>query len=137
MNDGDRMKYFAAIAVLAIAGCTTFSSDGGLSTSANLIRTRTGADVSVAKNDDDLAAIHEAVKKLLAMAPLSEDAAIQIALINNRGLQANYNELGVVEADLVQAGRPGNPGFSFNHTSGGGQTVIDRTLTFNLINLIN
>lgn len=52
------------------------------------------------------------VAELLAQ-PLSADSAVQIALLNNRGLQASLAELGITEADVVQAGRLPNPGFSF------------------------
>ena len=38
----------------------------------------------------------------LLRAPLGPDAAVQIALLNNLGLQAAYNRLGVAEAVLVQ-----------------------------------
>ena len=130
------MKYCSVIAVIVLSGCTTFSADHGMDTSATLIKAHTGATAAAAANEQDFAAIRDQVKKLLEISPLSEDAAVQIALINNRGLQVNYSELGIAEADLVQAGRLSNPGFSFNHTRGGDSTVIDRTLTFNLIDLI-
>ena len=35
---------------------------------------------------------------------LSVDAAVELALLNNRRLQVAYGELGVARADLVQAG---------------------------------
>ena len=38
--------------------------------------------------------------------PLSADAAVQIALLNNLGLQAAYNRLGIAEALAVKASRP-------------------------------
>jgi cobalt-zinc-cadmium efflux system outer membrane protein len=44
--------------------------------------------------------------------PLSADEAVQIALLNNRMLQATYEDLGVAQADLVQAGLLKNPVFS-------------------------
>ena len=66
------------------------------------------------------------VKKLLA-APLTADAAVQIALINNRGLQATYAELGIAEADVVQAGRLRNPGFSFARLRRADEIEIERT----------
>ena len=50
----------------------------------------------------------ERVQTLLAE-PLSEDAAVQIALLNNRGLQAAYNDLGISEAEYVQTSLPPNP----------------------------
>jgi cobalt-zinc-cadmium efflux system outer membrane protein len=42
---------------------------------------------------------------------LTADAAIQVALLNNRELQATYAALGVAQADLVQAGLLRNPVF--------------------------
>ena len=43
--------------------------------------------------------------------PLSADGAVQIALLNNLGLQAAYNRLGIAEAVAVKASRP--PALSF------------------------
>jgi outer membrane protein, heavy metal efflux system len=40
---------------------------------------------------------------------LTPDAAVQVALLNNRRLQAVYQRLGVAQADLVQAGLLPNP----------------------------
>ena len=40
---------------------------------------------------------------------LTADDAVQIALLNNRDLQAVYTELGIAQADLVQAGLFKNP----------------------------
>ena len=47
---------------------------------------------------------------------------MQIALLNNRGLQAAYNELGVAEADRVQASLPPNPTFSLSRIAGSVET---------------
>lgn len=43
---------------------------------------------------------------------LTVDSAVQITLMNNRRLQAVYSQLGVAQADLVQAGLLSNPVFS-------------------------
>ena len=51
------------------------------------------------------------VKALLSPS-LSADRAVQIALLNNRDLQAAYNALGLSEAALVQASLPPNPTFA-------------------------
>src|SRR6202795_4902110 len=40
---------------------------------------------------------------------LTADDGVQIAMLNNRDLQATYTELGVAQADLVQAGLFKNP----------------------------
>ena len=55
----------------------------------------------------------------LLVEPLGMDEAVQVALLNNRGLQAAYAELGITEADVVQAGRLPNPGFCFGRLTRG------------------
>jgi len=54
---------------------------------------------------------NEAAEKLRALLQkkLAADDAVQIAMLNNRDLQASYTELGVAQADLVQAGLFRNP----------------------------
>ena len=68
--------------------------------------------------------------------PLSADSAVRIALLNNRGLRASLANLGVAEADLVQAGRMSNPSFSFGRMSGGGETEIERSVMIDLVGLV-
>ncbi len=53
----------------------------------------------------------EAEEKLRALRQkkLTADDAVQIAMLNNRDLQAIYTELGLAQADLVQAGLFRNP----------------------------
>src|SRR5688500_9715125 len=43
---------------------------------------------------------------------LTADTAVQIALLNNRSIQAELEELGIARADYLQALLPGNPNFS-------------------------
>lgn len=54
---------------------------------------------------------NEAAEKLRALLQkkLAADDAVQIAMLNNRDLQAIYTDLGVAQADLVQAGLFRNP----------------------------
>jgi cobalt-zinc-cadmium efflux system outer membrane protein len=54
---------------------------------------------------------NEAAEKLRALLQkkLGADDAVQIAMLNNRDLQAIYSDLGLAQADLVQAGLFRNP----------------------------
>jgi len=56
--------------------------------------------------------------------------------LNNPGLQASFFELGISDADRVQAGRLPNPGFSFGRLHQGSGVEIDRSLQFNLARLL-
>jgi outer membrane protein TolC len=123
--------------VLALNGCATFSKDGGLDAVSALTAERTGQDVRLAAVNADGAAIQDELNQLLKE-PLSADSAVRVALINNRDLRASLTVLGIAEADLVQAGRMANPGFSFKRMAGGDQTEIEieRSVMFDLVGLL-
>ncbi|MGE0559761.1 MAG: TolC family protein [Burkholderiales bacterium] len=134
---GRPQRIFAALLTLAfLGGCATFSIDGGLESVQTAGKER-GLVQNVAwlKTDKDAETAHTTVKKLLA-APLTADNAVQIALLNNRGLQATYAELGIAEADVVQAGRLRNPGFSFGRLTRADEVEIERTFLFDVLGLI-
>ena len=125
----------AALALIALSGCATLSSDGGFGPVEQTAKDRLGKDVKWVRSDADRDAIDKRVAQLLEQA-LSADAAVQIALLNNRGLQASFAELGISEADAVQAGRLPNPGFSFGRLTQGSGLEIDRSIQFNLARLL-
>ena len=125
----------ATVAVLGLAGCASFSSDGGFGPVAETARQRLGQDVRWARSDDERRQLDAQVQALLAQ-PLGMEAAVQVALLNNRGLQAAFFDLGVSEADLVQAGRLSNPGFSFGRLTRGDEIELERGLHLNLARLI-
>ena len=70
--------------------------------------------------------------------PLDADSAVQIALLNNRRLQATYEDLGVAQADLVAAGLLHNPMFDAAYRFGdaGAAAKIDFGLTFDFVDLL-
>ncbi|HEX7909482.1 MAG TPA: TolC family protein, partial [Paraburkholderia sp.] len=122
-------------AMVVLAGCTTFSKDGGFNTVSSIASERLGKDAVQVKTDEDRDAVAKRTQELLSR-PVGMDDAVQIALLNNRGLQASYSELGISEADLVQAGRLPNPGFSFSRTHGGNDLSISRTFTVGLLSVL-
>jgi outer membrane protein TolC len=118
-----------------LGGCASFSPDGGFAPVQQTAKDRLGKDLQWARSDADRDAIDLRVRELLSK-PLSVDDAVQIALLNNRGLQAEYQELGIGEADLVQAGRLPNPGVAFARTTQGGEVELEWLLAINLARLI-
>ena len=125
----------AALALFVLGGCATVSNDVGFGPVEQTAKDRLGKDVKWARSDADRDAIDKRVAKLLEQ-PLSADDAVQIALLNNKGLQASFSELGISEADRVQAGRLPNPGFSFGRLTQGSSIEIDRSIQFNLARLL-
>jgi outer membrane protein TolC len=125
-----------AVSMVFLGGCATFSSDGGFDSISSATKARgLKQDVKWVKTTKDAENVQATVKKLIA-SPLTADSAAQIALLNNRGLQATYAELGIAESDLVQAGRLTNPGFTFERLRRGDEISIDRTFLFNVLGLI-
>ena len=125
----------AALATVALGGCAGFSADGGFGVVEQAAGERLGKDVRWVRSDAERAALDARVEALLAEA-LTADAAVQVALLNNRGLQAAFDELGIAEAGFVQAGRLPNPGFGFGRLRRGDETEIERTLHLDLARLL-
>ncbi len=125
----------ASLALLAFGGCASLSLDGGFGPVEQIAKDRLGKQVTWARSDTDREAIDRRVAQLLEQ-PLSADDAVQVALLNNRGLQASFAELGISEADMVQAGRLPNPGFNFARLTQGANVEIDRGIQFNLARLL-
>ena len=123
-----------ALASLFLVGCASFSKEGGFDTVQQLTQARIGQTPTYPRTDDQADAARSRVAALLQQ-PLSADAAVEVALLNNRGLRANYAELGIAESDLVRAGRLANPSFSFGRLSGSGAVEIDRAVMFNVLSL--
>jgi len=123
------------ILLLAVSGCATFSDDGGFGAVESVAKERIRKDVTWSRTAQDQESIAGRVSELLRN-PLSADDAVQIALLNNRGLQATYAELGIAEAERVRAGRLPNPGFSYGRLRRGDEIEIERGIHFNLLGLL-
>lgn len=118
-----------------LGGCAGFSPDGGLDEVAAITRERQGVVPQAVRTQAERDRVAAEVERLLAE-PLGPEGAVELAVLNNRGLQADLVGLGIAEADLVQAGRLRNPGFSFARLEGGGEREFERTFTFDLIGLL-
>lgn len=124
-----------AAASLLLAGCASFSPDGGFDKVSQLTQERTGQGVALQRSQEDSQTAQNRVAELL-QAALTADAAVEVALLNNRGLQAKFGDLGIAESDLVRAGRLKNPSLSFGRMSGGGGVEIERAVLFDILGLL-
>ena len=124
-----------AVASLLLAGCASFSPDGGFGKVSQLTQERTGQGVALQRSPEDAQIAQNRVAELLQVA-LTADAAVEVALLNNRGLQAKFGDLGIAESELVRAGRLKNPSLSFGRMSGGGGVEIERTVLFDILGLL-
>lgn len=129
-----RLTVIAAATAL-LAGCASFSPDAGMGHVSELARERTGRPVAWQRSAAEQDAAQARIAELLK-APLSTDTAVEVAMLGNRGLQADLAELGLSEADLVQAGRPKGPTLSFGRLAGGGAVEVDRSVLFGVLDLL-
>jgi outer membrane protein TolC len=130
-----RALALAVVSAALLGGCASFSADSGFEAVQSATRSHIEKDVVWARDDASRSQTQARVDALLAQ-PLSADDAVQIALLNNPGLQAAFNMLGIAEADRVAAGRLPNPGFSIGRLTRGSEVEWERSLHLNLARLL-
>ena len=124
-----------ALTLLAVGGCATVAPDAGVAAVEALARDRLGTRATLPRTGGDPNPSIAATRALLAQ-PVTVDNAVQIALLNNAGVKASLAELGISDADLVQAGRIPNPRFTFSNKRNSDITTIDRTLMVSVMSLL-
>ncbi|TAK88072.1 MAG: TolC family protein [Betaproteobacteria bacterium] len=129
------MKPLAAVLVLLLAGCASLSEDARFSEVERAVQERTGAQTKWVRAQTEADSVRARVNELLAK-PLGAQEVVQIALLHNPGLQAAYAEVGIAEADLVQASRWSGPRFSFARLRRGDELEYDRSVFFDVLGLL-
>ncbi len=93
-----------------LSACTPIASQLAFEDVALNVQERTGKriawDGGLPEDQMASSAVHKMLRRKLTLS-----SATQIALLNNRGLQSSYNQIGIAQADLVQAGLLKNPVF--------------------------
>jgi len=120
---------------LALSGCASFTADRGMSSVLEYAGTPLGKDVIAIRSPEEEVAARAIVDQLLAKR-LSPDDAVQIALVNNRDLQSAYNQLGISEAQRIQASLPPNPTFSLERLAGVGSVEIEARAIASVLSLL-
>ena len=127
-------RWLMVSTALLLSGCASFSSDGGMGMVTATVSQDLGKEASAQRTPDDAAAARSTVTRLLAR-PLSAEAAVQVALLNNRGLQAAYNELAIAEARAVEGSLPPNPAISLSRIAGSVEVEVERKIVANVLAL--
>jgi len=124
----------ASILILSVAlgGCVADLSKGSV---ADLTVAEIGHRPQTIASDGDMLKASERTRTLLRK-PLSVEASVEVALLNNRGLQAAYNEWGLAQAALIRGSLPANPRFGFSRMSNIGELEIEREALIGLFSLI-
>ncbi len=118
-----KRRFLNIAAVIAIplvaAGCTTTAglddvSDpvAGFTTVAARAGAVTGKRTAWVQSREEAQALSAQVGSLVQKKTIGPDVAVQVALLNNRGLQAAYAEIGLSATDVWQEGMLVNPTIS-------------------------
>lgn len=119
---------------LVVTGCVTTEEEWGK------VRTvgeqRTGFDLDWDMGGEDGDPIVRRVNELLD-GGLTGDEAVQVALLNNKILQAEFERIGVAKAEYVQASLLSNPslGLDMRFPTGGGFATVEGGLIWNVADL--
>jgi outer membrane protein TolC len=133
---GSRCAASATIVVVAlgISACAPFSPDAGMSVVSDITGSSIGKDVVFIRSAEDAARADGAVQRLMSR-PLTADAAVQVALLTNKGLQAAYDDLALAETDFVRQSLPPNPVFSVMSIAGDGASEVERRVVGDILAL--
>ncbi|MBY0453737.1 MAG: TolC family protein [Burkholderiaceae bacterium] len=124
-------------AVVLVSGCASVSPDGLRGQVQALTAGRTAGVETTLPSADPLARsqAQTAVAQALAR-PVTLESAIQIALLNNPGLQARLSDVGIADAQRVQALTLPNPHLTLGRLTNLHEREIERSLAFNLLEAI-
>jgi cobalt-zinc-cadmium efflux system outer membrane protein len=103
-----RFMSFIIVLALLIAGCAQVPKEAGFNDVKDLVGQRVDYNIHWNQQTEADREIEKAIEVLLKE-ELTPDASVQIALLNNPSLQAIYEELGITQADVVEAGLLENP----------------------------
>jgi cobalt-zinc-cadmium efflux system outer membrane protein len=120
-----------------VGGCVSVAPRASFEPVQRTVAERTGQRVYWDQGTDADAAVAKSVEAMLQR-ELTADAAVQVALLNNRRVQAAYEDLAVAQADLVAAGLLRNPVFDaqVRFSTAGGGTGVEMTLVQDFIDLL-
>jgi outer membrane protein TolC len=119
---------------MLLSGCTWFSPDAGMGVVATIAEHELKKDAAAIRSPEEAEAAAATVRRLLGRT-LTADAAVQIALLNNRGLQATYDELAIADAERVGQSLPPNPTYSWRRIQAGPALESEMELVTNIIAL--
>ena len=118
---------------MLLTACATVKTDHEWERVRAITKERTGEEIIWEESPREELEIQHEIEELTADG-LSRQEATRIALINNRGLQRTFEEIGISKSDLVQAGLFTNPSLEaiFRFPSGGGRSNVEAAVFFSL-----
>lgn len=106
-----------ALATFVLSGSARGENESG--SMPKLVRDRTGVQVPWSPDGREQPALGDTIRAIL-QGGLTVERAVRIALLNNQRLRAEFEEIGISQADLRQGLLPRNPTLEGETRSGGG-----------------
>jgi len=122
-------KFLFFTSAFFLSGCATLNSQESFDEVKNTIEERTGQKLVWNQEGSEDGDVKKQIAELLR-GSLTVDDALKISLLNNPTLQAEYEELGVAQSELVQAGLLQNPVLSFERRFRGKAAEADISQNF-------
>jgi cobalt-zinc-cadmium efflux system outer membrane protein len=101
------------LALFTLAGCQSTEPRAGFDEVEHVVHDRSQARIHWNQGTASDAQAAQAVRMMLGR-ELTTETAVQIALLNSPRLQGTYEELGIAQAEVVQAGLLKNPVFDLS-----------------------
>ncbi|MEK1851058.1 MAG: TolC family protein, partial [Phyllobacterium sp.] len=138
------LKIVVAVAgPLVVSGCVTAGTTAAVSDPVagfGTVEGRTsgaiGKQAVWAQSQAETRALADRTRSLVYKKTIGADTAVQVALLNNRRLQAAYAEVGMSAADVWRETMPVNPTASVGYSSIGISRIIETTITGNILALM-
>ncbi|HLD77413.1 MAG TPA: TolC family protein, partial [archaeon] len=136
MNRGGALVLIAAATLGLSSGCASIPQGPGFQQVQDAVRERSGLTVHWDQQAPPKPSPEEVVQALLQK-ELTAESAVEVALLNNRRLQATFEELEITRTELVQAALPRNPIFGGElRFPGSPSRPLEISLTQSLLDLV-
>src|SRR5512132_1338248 len=117
-------RLWGVVLAVALSGCASSDPQASFDAVAREVSARAALEAAWPRDGDADAALRERARALLAQ-PLTPESAAQVALWRNRRLLAQFEEIGISQAEFAQSSRLANPSLSYGRLSpdGPGQSA--------------
>lgn len=124
-----------AVGLAVLTGCASLSIDDAVKQTNGSAAQFTGGNLELSRTKEQRDARLAIADELLGK-PLTQDAAVRLALANSPALQAMVAQSWAEISNANQAGNIPNPVFSFERLRTGDELEIGRLLSFGVVDLI-
>ncbi len=125
----------SALVLILLAGCASVNPDQNIRRINDEAASFTGGNLALVRTQQERDERAKAAQTLLAQ-PLQQKDAVQLALVNSPSLQTLLAQGWAASASAAQAGRIGNPVFSFERMASGDGLELGRALSIGLLDIL-